>query len=97
VAAGDIDPRGPVSSADGPFASYKWKPRGSAGIQKVQQLCDVPSGLDHPICPLRRGNVEGLLIICDGRNPARVKSALPRALDAVPALSLIAAFCKPQT
>ena len=72
---------GPVSSADGPFALYKWKPRRSAGIQKVQQLCDLPSGLDHPeaICPLRRGNADGLLIIYDSRNPARVKGTRYRA------------------
>jgi hypothetical protein len=72
---------GPVSSADGPFALYKWSPHRSTGIQKVQRLCDLPSGLDHPeaICPLRRNNRDGWLIVYDSRNPARVKGTRYRA------------------
>lgn len=65
---------GPVSSADGPFQLYHWHPRHTDIIQRPKKIHDFPDGVDHPegICALRRGRVDGLLVLYDTVNLKRI-------------------------
>jgi hypothetical protein len=65
---------GPVSSADGPFTLHYWKPSPTGKVQRPERLKDVPPWPDHPegMCLLKRGDEEGLLVLCDTKNPDRV-------------------------
>jgi hypothetical protein len=72
---------GPVSSANGPFGLFSWKPQRTGKIQVPQKKQPLASGLDHPegICPLRRGREQGLMVLYDTTNPQRTKGTRYRA------------------
>ena len=64
---------GPVSSADGPFLLYAWRPKAGGRIEKPERIDTIPSGLDHPeaISLLERNGVPGLLVLHDTLDKAR--------------------------
>lgn len=64
---------GPVSSADGPFQLYHWRPRRLDTIQKPKMIHEFPVSVDHPegICALVRNGAEGLLVLYDTTNTKR--------------------------
>jgi hypothetical protein len=65
---------GPVSSAPGPFALYRWRPRQSARPQKPTAIYRWPEGGEHPsgLCLLDRGGRPGLLVLYDGGEGRRI-------------------------
>jgi Protein of unknown function (DUF3616) len=65
---------GPVSGADGPFTLLRWRPRRTANIQVPELIMHFKPRVDHPegICALRRGNVDGLLVVYDTKNLRRI-------------------------
>jgi hypothetical protein len=80
---------GPVSSADGPFTLFQWRPRGSARSEKPVAVFHWPTNGEHPtgLCVLERGRREGLLVLYDGSDKRRIDAARYRA-DWIPLSAL---------
>jgi hypothetical protein len=72
---------GPVSSADGPFALLRWKPKRTIGIQSAKPFRPLPSGLDHPeaICLIERRGKRGILVLYDTEDKTRISDTAYRA------------------
>lgn len=66
---------GPVSSADGPFRIYRWKPRKTDTVQDLGKpiLDDWTKGSEHPegMCRLDYRGAEGILILYDSPDHGR--------------------------
>ncbi len=65
---------GPVASKDGPFNLYRWTPNVQRDVQSTELLHTWPVSHDHPeaICPLKHDGEEGLLVLYDNPQEARI-------------------------
>ena len=72
---------GPVTSADGPFQLYLWRPSQDPRPQSGLDLDRWPIGREHPegICRLRRGGRDGLLVVYDSPDGSRISGSRYRA------------------
>jgi len=65
---------GPVASKHGPFNLYRWTPRVQRDVQSTTLLYGWPVSHDHPeaICGLKHREQEGLLVLYDNPQKARI-------------------------
>ena len=65
---------GPVSAADGPFRLFRWCPRRAGPVEKPLQVHQWDDASERPegICRLDRDGAEGLIILYDTPDSARM-------------------------